>query len=168
MAVPVYSVGQVWGAADVNNWALGLAAYRTSTQSVTSSTAYVNDTQLVVAVAANAVYDVRLVLLYDGAVSTGGAAGIRNQFTMPASATFVDVTAGLSATATTASDDVVFANGSAWGSVGAGVTTGLIREGLLTTAGTAGNFQFQWAQNVSSGTATRVFAGSKLILSRAG
>jgi hypothetical protein len=164
----VYSVGQVWGAADVNNWALPDAAYRTSTQSVTSSTTLVNDNQLSLAVTANAVFDVTLALLYDGAVSTGVAAGIKAAFAVPAGATYVDFSLGLLNNSAGIGDDFTAANATGQGSVGAGTTVGLLRSGLLTTAGTAGTLQLQWAQNVSSGTATRVFAGSKLILQRIG
>jgi hypothetical protein len=163
----VYSVGQVWGASDVNNWALPVAAYRTSTQSVTSSTTPVNDNQLSVSVAANAVYRVELCLTY-----TADTAGdLKIGWAVPASATFAEAFfAGITSAGAASTDDVTAGTPSAnpvFGGIGGGAA-GLHYIVMLTTAGTAGTLQFQFAQGTSSATATILLAGSNLIAQRVG
>lgn len=167
MAIPLATVGQVLTADFVNQWLVPLAAYRTSTQSVTSSTTLVNDNALSVSVAANAVYLVELGLYYDG--DTAG--DLKTGWTTPAGATISDALAlGLSTTAAASTDD--FTSGSSsvpsFGALGAGVRCAALFKYLLTTAGTSGTLQFQWAQNTSSATATIMHAGSYLIAQRVG
>src|SRR5215472_12558663 len=151
----------------MNAWTVPLAAYRTSTQSVTSSTTLVNDTQLSVAVAANAVYRVELGMTY-----TADTAGdIKLGWTTPAGATIATaVTVGLSLTAAAATDDVTVGASSTpvFGGIGAGANAALQYIFILTTSSTAGTLQLQWAQNSSSATATTVNAGSYLIAQRIG
>jgi hypothetical protein len=163
--IPTWSVGQVLAASDVNNWFVPLAAYRTSTQSVTSSTTLVNDNALFVTVAANAVYRGELVLIYDG--DTAG--DLKAAWTVPASATISTAFAtGLSGSAAAATDDLVTgaSNTPQFGALGSGTNCAALYIFILTTSGTSGTLQFQWAQNTSSATATRVFAGSHLVLQR--
>lgn len=167
MAIPTWTVGEVLAAADVNSWFVPVAAYRTSTQSVTSSTTLVNDTQLSLAVAANAVYKVELELVYDG--DTAG--DLKTGWTTPAGATIGDAIAlGLSTTAAAATDDITSGSSAApsFGALGAGVKCALKFDFILTTAATAGTLQFQWAQNASSTTATIMHAGSSLVAQRIG
>jgi len=125
-----------------------------------------------VSVAANAVYWVILALTYDGAVSTGTAAGLKYTFAVPASATLAGMHAGFTAASGLFTDDNMSGftaiPTSVSGTLGAGNTAGLIDSAILTTSSTSGTLQLQWAQNVSSGTATRLFAGSHLVAWRVG
>ena len=54
------------------------------------------------------------------------------------------------------------------GTSGAGVLWSIILAGTIFNSTTAGNLQFQWAQNTSSGRATTVKAGSALMAWRLG
>ena len=167
MAVPTWVPGQVLAAADVNNWFVPLVAYKTSNQSVTSSTTLVNDNALSLAVAANAVYRMELGMTY-----TADTAGdIKIAWTTPASSTIAQaVCMGLSTTAATSSDDFTVGASSAppFGGIGAGSPAATLYIFIFTTAGTAGTLQLQWAQNTSSATATTVQTGSYLIGQRVG
>lgn len=169
MAPPTWVVGQVLTAADVNSWFVPLTVTKTADQSVTSSTALVNDTALSVTVAANATYQLMdCVLFYNGAAQ--GTADLKFQFTGPAGSTlnmtalafptsggfggtvFSGIT-GLSATRTA-------------GTNGSSNTLPALLYGTLVTTATAGTFQLQWAQNTSNATATIIKAGSVLTLYR--
>lgn len=143
-----------------------LAAYKTATESVTSSTTVQDDNDLTLNVVANGVYDVKLVLIYDAL--TGG--DLKWRLTGPASAAFDGVVHGITFAATGNTDDhapyTAISQDNSQGGTGAGNTWGTSCLGLLRVAGTAGTFKVQWAQVASSGTATRMFAGSHMILRR--
>lgn len=140
-----------------------LIARRTANQSVTSSTALVNDDTLQLTVGTNEVWLFRFVLRYDGA-STGD---IKIAFSMPASATVDATPSVMSGTAGTFTD-------SAWSGVvtdgspqsflcsGAGTTRMNIIDGVYIGAGTAGTLILRWAQNASDATATRMLTHSTL------
>jgi hypothetical protein len=167
MAPPTWSVGQVLTAADVNNWFVPLAAYRTSSQSVTSSTTLVNDNQLFVTVAANAVYYLQLGLNYTAATAGDLAGG----WALPSGASITNtVSMSLLSTAAGYGDDATSGGGSTVvaGGVGSGTNAGAKSDWILTTGGSSGTCQFQWAQLASFATATSVVAASFLILQRIG
>jgi hypothetical protein len=167
MAVPTWSVGQVLSASDVNNWFVPLAAYRTTTQSVTSSITPVNDNALSFSVAANAVYKTELALMYDAAT----AGDLQWQYTVPASAAITNTfIANLTGAAATFTDDQVIGGVSnpTWGGVGTGTNVAGLAMSVLTTGASSGTLQLQWAQGTSSATSTRVFAGSYLTAQRVG
>jgi hypothetical protein len=167
VAVPTWVVGQVLTASDVNSWFVPLAAYKGADQSVTSSTTLVNDSALVVPVAANAVYDFSLRVFYTG--GTTGTGDIITQLTVPSGTTGLLRIAGLNLS-------LAFQYGyrtipiAALAFGGNGTSTLEVCEitGTVTTSSTAGNLQFQWAQNTSSATATTVKAGSVLVAQRIG
>ena len=155
MAVKQWAAGDLATAADMNAWTVPLFAYKTANESVTSSAALQNDDHLVLPVAANAVYQVQAYLRYEGAT----AGDLSCDFTLPASAALQLGVFGLHTTATTTTDVHVITayNGTglmAFGALGAGTDCSAFFNGTFTTAGTAGNLQFRWAQSVSSGTAT--------------
>jgi hypothetical protein len=165
MPAPVFASGDVPTAAQVNSWFTNvLVAYKTADQSVTSSTAFTDDVHLTLSVEATCVYHLTLILSYDGAA----AGDFKYQTVMPAGATIVGATTGLSATAAAATDHFIapWTGAANLGALGAGSTTATHAHGLLTTAGTAGTFKLQWAQIASSATATRVFTGSFMSLRR--
>jgi hypothetical protein len=129
---------------------------KTATESVTNSTTLQNDDELVLPVVANAVYKVELALIFDG---VSGSGGLKMAWTAPAGASM-------------AWGDVNFAAAQSPGTTvsrntgGAGVNVIQTVWGTLTTAGTAGSLQLQWAQVTANGTATRVFPGSYLEIER--
>ena len=142
-----------------------LAAEKPTDQSVTSSTTLVNDTALLAAVAANATYLVYCYLDYEG--GTGGSSDLKFQWTVPASATMRFTLIGTDASnatliSSTKSDTTVYTLRSA----GAATLQAALMVGSLVVAGTSGTLQLQWAQNTSSGTATKVHAQSFLSLWR--
>jgi hypothetical protein len=166
MAAPVWSVGQVLTASDVNTWFVPLAAAKLTSQSVTSSTTLVNDADLVLAVAANATYDFACQLFYIAAA--GG--DIKWTWSVPAGSGILYQNlhnegggTGL-ANACVANSDADTPT-----AAGGGSTTEAARmTGTMTTSSTTGNAQLRWAQNASSATATQVRAKSSLILRRTG
>ena len=169
MAIPTWVTGQVLTASDVNTWFVPKGAVKTAIESVTSSTALQNDDDLFLSVDANAQYFVSCMVYCDGA-STGD---IKINFTGPASATFTGVVNGLALTGASGTDDQVasieLASAKSFGLAGgAGVPRPLQVTGTLITAGTAGTFRLQWAQDTSDATATRVLPNSHLVLHRIG
>jgi hypothetical protein len=167
MPIPTWVDGNPLPASDINAWFVPRAAVRTSTQSVTSSTVLVNDNQLSVTVDANAVYDVRLFYHY----TANAASDIQIAFTQPAGSTHSNTYLhGFTVGAVSGTDDAISAAATnpALGGIGSGTDAALQWESVLTTAGTAGTLQVQFAQATSGATATSVLAGSKLILQRIG
>jgi len=170
MAPPTWSVGQVLTAADVlaNNWFVPIASYRTSTQTITSNQTLANDNQLSAAVAANAVYDVKLTYRYNAAT----AGDFQFDFTLPAGATnvnnylheIISTTTGLS------TDDAITASATnpSAGGLGTGTDTAAMWTSILTTGGSSGTLQPRVAQLTSFATSTSVLAASSLILQRIG
>lgn len=142
---------------------------KTADESVTSSTTLQDDNHLTLSVEANAVYQVELVMIYDGEETTGD---LKVQFVAPASAAFSYGT--MSAHSDQASEfdssmkltEQTLAAATTYGCFGTGVNVFGRAFGLLVTAGTAGTFKLQWAQNGSSATATRLRTNSYLILRR--
>lgn len=147
---------------------------KSANESVTSSTTLQDDDDLTLAVEANTSYAGYGVLFYTGA----DAADIKLAFTQPASSTChwfangAGINAISSATAVGSQEHFAVqgstASPTATSSYGVsnGTNTGLSIHLTLVTAGTAGNLRLQWAQLVSSGTATTVYAGSRLTLWR--
>lgn len=137
-------------------------AYKSGDQSVTSSVTLVNDSALVVPVAANAVYEVEAHVYYTG--GTHNASDFKYNFTYPSGATSASVRyLGLTPAALAVQYGTVILGGA--GAFGTNGTSNILTVDLwftLATSLTAGNLQLQWAQNTSSATATTVKAGSLL------
>ena len=133
---------------------------KSSDQSVTSSTTVVNDSQLKFAVAANETY-IFQAWLYTYAAD--GTPDIKVTFTGPSGSTVL-----------WSSSQVIFnAGGSTTLTVvSAGATTAdlfvdsnfraIQLYGTILNSSTAGDLQFQWAQNTSSANSTTVKAGSSI------
>jgi parallel beta-helix repeat protein len=143
--------------------------YKTSDQSVTSSTALVDDADLQFAVAAGEVWELSGTLFVDG--SQAGDFGVR--ITTPASPTGYWRSTGPngSASSTTATSILptaqLFNTTPTVGMLGAGVIVPVQITGLLVNT-TAGTVKIQWAQGTSDATATIVKAGSYLRAKRVG
>ncbi|MEU0716846.1 hypothetical protein ABZ498_06645 [Streptomyces lavendulocolor] len=145
--------------------------YKTADESVTSSATLQNDNHLLVSLAANAEYIITVRLAANGASS----GDIKTAWTFPAGTTTQRFCRGPAvSSATTTADTTVRASGITNGhlvEINYGVfTTGqqsYIEETLYVfTSGTAGTGQLQWAQNVSSATATTVEEGSFITAER--
>jgi hypothetical protein len=162
MAAPVWATNDVPTATDFNVWLTNtIAAVKTATESVTSSTTLQNDDHLVLPLAVNSTYWVQGLLLMDGAQS----ADLKMDFTGPAGASITAHVSGLHLTAVLTADDSVqpiesFGDVAHIGCLGAGTHSSAVFFAIVIVAGTAGNMQLRWAQEVSSATATRVFTGS--------
>lgn len=158
----VAHAGQVVRASDTQV----LWARKTVDESITSSTTLQNDDSLLLAVEADAVYEIAGTLFYAGNV-TGD---IKVAFTFPTGATLYwagkggsEADAGYGGVgASRHSASVADASGTATAFTGSTTNLAIFIRALLVTSGTSGNLQLQWAQNTSNGTATTVKVGSYL------
>lgn len=143
-----------------------LFARKTATESLTSNITLQNDDQLFLAVDANAVYELRAVVKYDGAA--GG--DLKIGWSAPSGATLDYVANALDTAANLYTGDQVFVGDIAatpvFGAVTSGTPIGLHMQGLFVTSATTGTLQFRWAQGSTNGIATRVFSNSYLLLRR--
>jgi hypothetical protein len=167
MVKPTFSTGDVPSADQVNDWFVNIEYVRKSAnESVTSSTTYQDDDQLLLPVEANATYEVTVGLRYDATT----AADIKIRIVGPSGYSFGAFLSRLHPDATSSADaSVVWIIGGgtdALGGLGIGTDGAAFLQGTMITTGTAGNCQLQWAQNASSATATTLFAGSYMRLLR--
>lgn len=171
MAMKTFVTSDVLTASDTNVYLVNtIVAIKTATESVTSSTVLQDDDQLTVSVLASSTYEVFCQVFYDG----NPAGDIKYDFVGPAGATFVaschrlttGATALSDATAPMSVDQYTMGTPIGVGAVTTGNTATTTFRGLLVVSSTAGTFKLQWAQNTSSGTATRVFANSYMVLRR--
>lgn len=162
MPPPTWTVGQVLASADVNSWFVPLVGIKTSDTSRSNTVAQTNDPDLTVTLAANATYEFRMWLNYEG--GTQGSSDLKMGMAVPASATartsctYVNNSGG-------ATVEVYYASGGtalALGTNGAGNIRGFRMVGTVVTAGTSGSLVLSWAQNTSSATATIIHTGSIL------
>lgn len=146
--------------------ALGIWALKTSTESVTSSTTLQNDDQLVLPMSANSKYLIEGFWLYDGAT----AGDMKVAFTVPSGASLnwaaFGPTSGVSVSSYNAFASTTSGGTLAIACNGTGSVMCMQPKGYVATSSTSGNLQLQWAQVASSGTATRIFLGSWLKLTR--
>lgn len=140
-------------------------------ETVNNSATLQNDDHLVLPVAANETWQFELWLLLSS--SSGSAADWKFGWTVPASTTMFwgspsanaatnqFVTVGVAATpvALTSESGTVTSGSDA-------VTNGVILRGWIRVAGTAGNVQFQWAQNTATAVDNKVLKDSVLIARR--
>lgn len=143
-----------------------LIARKTSDQSVTSSTALVDDTALQLTVAANEVWLMHFHLRYQA----NGTADMKISFAFPAGGVIDAAASGSMANATTIFADQTWPNLTASdanplpfsGGGSVSDTRTLLIDGTYIGAGTAGTVKLRWAQNTSDVTATKVLAQSTL------
>jgi hypothetical protein len=165
---------KIWGeneslkAADANAyWLQSDWVRKTADESVTSSTTLQNDNELFLPLLANTQYWFETFIIYDGHLD----GGLRLSPSIPAGATIQWTHGGLRASAGATVGEVsrtAFTDTINPGQIGCvtGSTTVVVGEGRVTTSGTAGNFQLQWAQITSHATATRVLTDSAILLTR--
>lgn len=155
--------------AGVLNMAVTHEVRKANTQSVTASTALVDDLELFFDGDANGVYTVGCDIFYDGTGDLGtGQGGLKLQFTGPAGATFLWSNRGTTAgVAPTLVNYNVVAEPIAAGSprivgTNSGTPMSCFPTGTLVMGNTAGRVRLRWAQGTSNATATRVLANSLL------
>ncbi len=167
MAIPTWTPGQILTASDVNTWFVALNVTKGADQSIANNATPANDSVLVQALSANTKYTFTCVIIYSG--GTLGAADLKFQFGIPTSATWKGIAAfvgtgggGISG----AYIDQTTSPASQAGTNGVGFKRAVHVQGVVTVAGTAGNFSFQWSQGTSNATATIVHADSYFSLWR--
>lgn len=146
---------------------------KASAENVTSSTTLQNDDELVLAVGANEKWIVHLKIYVQAGMAAGG---FKWTFTLPTGMTANYESHKIYDNAATPGSGAVLYDHE----IGQVATTTFSVSAGVLTAGTmvveieldlevganAGNVQFQWAQNGSSGTSTSVYLGSYLIARR--
>lgn len=142
--------------------ARSVGANKTSTQNVNNSTTFTNDTEIVVAGVANAVYDCFLHIIYNSST----VADFKTQLSLPAGATAANWSYRAEPGATLLTGIAGASAGIQSGSFGTGADEVLDMWGLVIMSGTAGNIQLQWAQNTLEVSNTAVKAGSYLRMNR--
>lgn len=149
--------------ADENNWLQPIFARKTVDETIIASATLQNDDVLLVAVAASATYEFRL----RAVINSGTTPDFKMGWTFPSGLTMTyDLLEG--ETLGTAAN--VIQGPYIQTDVPPISTTGSdqpwIAEGLVIVDSTAGNLQWQWAQNTSTASNTIVRAGSYLRLRR--
>ncbi len=167
MAMKTFSVGDVLNAADANEYLVNVKfAVKPNDTSRASTTTPANDPDLSVAVDANKSYEVQVWLQY----LAQNTPNLKVEFTVPGSATFAgasfNVGAGGSAVGINAQDAALPITGPAHIAGLSPFDGAYYLTGILTTAGAAGNFTLQWAQDTSSGLTTTIRGGSAMLLRR--
>lgn len=140
------------------NW-LTQAKFKTAAQSVASSTALVDCTDMSFEIGANEVWMGKLIPIW----TAGASGGIKWAFTLPSGCTGRGRGFGGAAADGFANADVDVTAG---GGRTAAYTAASTRHTLdfnITNGSTAGTVQFQFAQNASNGTNTTVGKNSQLI-----
>jgi hypothetical protein len=133
---------------------------KSSDQTVTSSTTLVNDSQLLFAVAANETY-IFQAWLYTFAAD--GTPDIKVTFTGPAGSTVFWSSSQVIFNAAGSTTLTVVAPGATTADLFVDSNLRAIQlYGTILNGGTAGNLQFQFAQNTSSANGTSVKAGSSI------
>jgi hypothetical protein len=143
-----------------------LSAIKTADQSVTSSTAFVNDTELFVPLVASGSYQMEVFLYFEG--GTAGASDIQWKWIIPTGSTLRYTWTGWNNTGSVArsGDGQIAGDTPSSASAGAGNAHGVIMIGTVVQGVNAGNLQLQWAQKTISATSTIVHAQSCLVLRR--
>ena len=146
---------------------------KTADETLNTSTTLQDDNDLLFAVAANKSYQFALTLYVYGAAN-GATMDFKCGWTVPASATM----AWAPVATTVATDPTFMGNAAASGHTALlteastpafGLSTtatahGIRLHGRVRTAGTAGNVQFQWAQNTSNGSNLVVEEDSNILI----
>jgi hypothetical protein len=144
-----------------------LFARKPGNTSRASTTVLAADPDLTVALPANATYVVRGLIIYDA----DAAGDMMMDVNVPAgsTSTWMGQGAGTGVSAVTAQVFVTTTAGAgapAFGGLGAGTNLGVPIEGIIRTAGTAGNYVIRWAQNSSNAVPTIFKTDSFILLTR--
>lgn len=144
----------------------GLFVRKTADEPLPSSIVLQNDDHLFLTLAANAIYILTGMLIYDASI-TGD---FKLAFVVP-TGTFINWTAAAFRIADASSSGggsptVQTGSGTTknMGGIGAGSKAAAVLNGLIRVGTTPGNLQTQWAQDVSDAVATTVYTDSFLRL----
>jgi len=173
MPIPTWVPGQVLSASDVDQWFVPQAVVKPSNTSRTNNTISA-DPALTVSLAAGGLYEVRCMIFYNG-LSGGGY--LEWNWTVPSGGAFNyqpfyprqngGNDTGYNATDEAGVEAAAATNvGPAWTGGPLAIKTAFMTG--LASGGSGGPLTFNWAQNVSNGTATQVMANSYLIAQRIG
>lgn len=170
MTYPVPAVGTRL-TADFLASMLEVSARKGSATSRTSTTVQAADPDLVVAVDANAVYELVGAIHYT-ALTGASSGGITFGWTLPAGASGDIVYSGKDTTTSVGNNNdqtlsAAMSGTASFGALASG-NTGFSISGTFITSGTAGSLTFTWAQRTSSVTATTVQANSYIKIKRIG
>lgn len=145
-------------------WPLGpLIAYKTAQETLASSITLQNDDHLLMPLDINATYLFKLYLIF----TSGSTVDFKFDITVPAGTAFPPVNAVSIETWPSATNNLIAVTPSTTQNLdGGNASTPTIVWGSFATGGTAGNFQFRWAQQVSSAAANAVEKGSWLEIVR--
>lgn len=139
---------------------------KTADESITSTGSLQNDDHLFFSIGANEIWFAEFTIFYDA----GTAGDIFFGISLPAGATYRDGVMGLDVG--TAADAGNFrtrsltSGGIGLGGAGTGTVLMVLYKVVITNSSTAGTATLQWAQNSSSGTATKVYANSMLVATK--
>jgi hypothetical protein len=163
VAVPVWTVGEILTASDVNSWFVPIAAYKTSATSL-STTTLTNDPDLTVALAASATYEVRAMIGYTNA---SGSSAFHYTFTLPTGAS------GAYGGTYTKPGPLVGPWFNNWTAVVDAAASdnlghGLVLGGTVFMGVNAGSLQLQWCCTTASSGSLAVGIGSNLVARRVG
>ena len=163
MPVKQWNVGDVLSASDMNTWTVPLVGIKSADQTITSTTTFVNDADMRLAVAAGAQYEFHAYIRF----SSGTGQDWKSSFNVPAGAIarfqFLgrDISANFAGDAEYTAASTITSQGR-----GVGVLSNAQFLGTVVTAGTAGNFIFQWSQNTSGAFNTTLYQYSYLTARR--
>jgi len=151
----------------MNVWTVPIAAIKPSDTARNTTVTLTADPDLVIAVAANTIYDVRIVLRYKGGAN--GSSDAQFQVNVPSGSTgfYMIQRINISGLAVGFTDSG-FGSPVNAGTNGTGNTEQAIITASVNTSSTAGNITLLWAQNTSSGTNTTVMANSFMVAQRIG
>jgi len=130
---------------------------KTADEVITSDSTLSDDAELVIALQANKVYHFYGSMYY----KSGSTPDIKFACSIPAGATARRINDNWTALVKRNTSDFTVSSGAI---AGTGNTDVQVYEGFVIMAGTAGNFAFQWAQNISNAGETTVFAGSHIVV----
>lgn len=169
MGIPVWSVGQVLSASDVNTWFVPQAVYKPGDEPITT-TVLQNDNDLQAAVASDAEYLFEILLHVTGAALTAG--DIKIAMTWPSGASGMWMADGylVNGTVTATIIHVETTSGTSHNlGVDASNGTPVRISGSVKTASTSGSLILQWAEVTGNASIpTEVKTGSKMTVQRVG
>jgi hypothetical protein len=160
------NIGDVGHAADWNTYirdnfrsSMHLLAYKSADESVTSSSVLQNDDNLLFAMGANDIWYVNVgILFFD---NSSGVANIKVAFTIPSGSLALYNTFPAAGSLT-----VIWhewrVSGTSENFSGTNTDRFVNITGTVKNGATPGNFQMQWAQNTSNGSAVTVKIGSNI------
>lgn len=131
--------------------------YKTVTETVNNSTVLQNDNELLFPILANEKWTFISLIIYN----SSAVADFKLDYTIPAGASgkfssFNWVSSGVAG-------EYFIPIGSVTNAAGAAADMGLLLSGYVANGATAGNVQFQWAQNTAEVSNTQVLLGSWIL-----